>query len=100
MKSGKLTFDFAGTRRSQPRPETRKLSPRGDNQHYRLAGSIAAGRVGHHRSFGVRQLCDLWGTSGAVRGGDPTRFPPSGRRPTFQPIMAYLVRKDPDTFLQ
>ena len=31
-KSGKPTFDFPRTGRSQSRPETRKLSPRGDNQ--------------------------------------------------------------------
>jgi hypothetical protein len=42
-KSKKPTFDFPGTSRSHLRPETRKLSPKGDNQLFRLAFSIAAG---------------------------------------------------------
>lgn len=41
VKSGKAPFDFAGTGRSLPRSETRKLSSGGDNQLSLLAGSWA-----------------------------------------------------------
>ena len=41
-ESRKLTFDFAGTSRSLPRPETREQSPKDDKQIFRVAVNKAA----------------------------------------------------------